>query len=122
VTSEPYAASIAFQREFSYECLEATEKAGYARALCAYMRNYWGWILLDKWAFADDDGKRIPFPEPDFIWQDHICCSHAKWYQVVRDLKGDIPIFCVDVASGPYVQLNENRLEYVAGQLRDGIE
>lgn len=122
VTSEPYAASIAFQREFSKECLEAAEKAGYARDLCAYMRNYWGSILLDKWAFADDDGKRIPFPEPDFIWQDHICCSHAKWYQVVRDIKGDIPMFCVDVASGPYIQLNENRLNYVAGQLIDGIE
>ena len=33
ITSEPYGASIAFDREFSTRCLEAVEKAGYARDL-----------------------------------------------------------------------------------------
>jgi benzoyl-CoA reductase subunit B len=122
VTSEPYSASVAFQKEFSNKCLEAVEKAGFARDLCAYMRNYWGTILLDTYMFTDEKGQKIPFPKPDFIWQDHICCSHAKWYQVVRDLEGDIPMFCVDVACGPYAELNENRLNYVVGQLLDGID
>ncbi|UCE18742.1 MAG: benzoyl-CoA reductase, bzd-type, subunit O [Gemmatimonadota bacterium] len=118
ITSEPYAASIAFDKKFSLECLEAVERKGYARDLCSYMRNYWGSIILDKYAFG---GK---FPKPDFIWQDHICCSHAKWYQVVTDLEPDIPHYCIDVAVGPYPyeQLSENKLNYVVGQMHDGID
>lgn len=117
LTSEPYGASIAFDKSFSAECLKAIEKAGYARDLCAYMRNYWGSILLNKYAFGGE------FPKPDFIWQAHICCSHAKWYQVVRDLeKKDIPYFCLDVAVGPYGELNDNKLNYVVGQMHDAIE
>ena len=116
LTSEPYGASIAFDRDFSIECMEATEKAGYARDLCSYMRNYWGSLLLNKFAFGG------PFPKPDFIWQDHICCSHAKWYQVVTDIEPEIPMFSIDVSVGPYHELNENRLNYVVGQLHDGIE
>jgi benzoyl-CoA reductase subunit B len=116
LTSEPYAASIAFDKDFSLRCLEATEKASYARDLCAYMRNYWGSILLNEYAFGG------PFPKPDFIWQDHICCSHAKWYQVVSDLEGGIPMFCIDVAVGPYHEVNEEKIDYIVGQMHDGIE
>ncbi len=117
LTGEPYAASVAFNKDFALQCHEAVEKAGYARDLCSYMRNYWGSIILDKYVFG---GK---FPKPDFIWQDHICCSHAKWYQVARDLEGrDIPMYCIDVSVGPYDELDENRLNYVVGQMHDGIE
>lgn len=116
LTSEPYSASIAFNKELSIRCLEAAERAGYARDLCSYMRNYWGSIILDEFAFGGS------FPKPDFIWQDHICCSHAKWYQVVRDLEGDIPMFCVDVAVGPYHEINDDKVAYIVGQMHDGIE
>lgn len=116
LTSEPYAASIAFNKEFSIRCMEAVEKKGYARDLCSYMRNYWGSIILDEYAFG---GK---FPKPDFNWQDHICCSHAKWYQVASELKGGVPSYCIDVAVGPYKELTENRLNYVVAQMHDGIE
>ncbi len=116
LTSEPYGASIAWKKDFANRCQEATEKAGYARDLCSYMRNYWGSVILDEYAFGG------PFPKPDFLWQDHICCSHAKWYQVVSDLEGGIPHYCVDVSVGPFETLNESRLNYVVGQLHDGIE
>jgi len=116
ITSEPYGASIAFNKELSLRCMEATEKAGYARDLCSYMRNYWGSILLNEYAFGG------PFPKPDFLWQNHICCSHAKWYQVVSDLEGGIPHFCIDVSTGPYSELNEDKMLYVVGQMHDGIE
>ena len=46
ITSEPYGASLAFDKELSLECLEATEVKGYPRDLCAYMRNYWGSMNL----------------------------------------------------------------------------
>ena len=116
LTGEPYAASIAFDKEFSLRCLEAVEKKGYARDLCSYMRNYWGSIILDEYVFG---GK---FPKPDFIWQDHICCSHAKWYQVASELEGGIPAYCIDVSVGPHQELTENRIDYVVGQMHDGIE
>jgi benzoyl-CoA reductase subunit B len=116
LTSEPYGASIAANKDFSLDCLEATEKAGFARDLCSYMRNYWGSILLDKYAFGG------PFPKPDFIWQDHICCSHAKWYQVVSDLEGGIPHFSMDVAVGPYKDVAPHKVDYLVNQMHDGIE
>ncbi len=116
ITSEPYAASVAANREFSLRCLEASERSGYARDLCSYMRNYWGSIILNEYLWGG------PFPKPDFIWQDHICCSHAKWYQVVCDLEPGIPHYCIDVAVGPAAEINDNKLEYLVGQMHDGIE
>lgn len=116
LTSEPYGASIAWNKAFALKCQEAVEAKGWARDLCAYIRNYWGSIILNEYLFGG------PFPKPDFIFQDHICCSHAKWYQIVRYLEGDIPMFCIDISVGPYNELNENRLEYVTGQLLDSIE
>lgn len=122
LTSEPYGATIAYQKEFSDQCLEAAEREGYARDLCAYMRNYWGSILLNQYGWVEPGEERQPFPKPDFVWQDHICCSHAKWYQVVSDLEGGLPMYCIDVAVGPFHELSENGLEYVVGQMQDGIE
>lgn len=116
ITSEPYGATVAYNTEFATQCQEAVESAGYARDLCAYMRNYWGSIILNKYAWGGE------FPKPDFLWQDHICCSHAKWYQVVSELEGGIPQFCIDIAVGPYHTLNENKLNYVVNQMHDGIE
>ncbi len=116
LTSEPYGASVAFRKEFAVKCQEAVEARGFARDLCAYVRNYWGSLLLNQYAFGGE------FPLPDFIWQDHICCSHAKWYQIVRDFEGDIPMYSVDVSVGPYRDLTASRLDYVVGQMMDGIE
>ncbi|MFQ5827065.1 MAG: benzoyl-CoA reductase, bzd-type, subunit O [Dehalococcoidia bacterium] len=116
LTSEPYGASIAHDPTFAVECQEACESKGFARDLCSYMRTYWGSILLNKYYFGGE------FPKPDFIWQDHICCSHSKWYQVVSDLEGGIPFYSTDVSVGPYKELDENRLNYVVEQMLDGIE
>ncbi|MBI5323812.1 MAG: benzoyl-CoA reductase, bzd-type, subunit O [Ignavibacteriae bacterium] len=117
ITGEPYAAGIAFNKEFSLRCLEATEKKGYARDLCSYMRTYWGSIILDEYLYG---GK---FPKPDFMWQDHICCSHSKWYQVANELEGgNVPTFSIDVAVGPYNDVTESRIDYLVNQMHEGIE
>ena len=119
LTSEPYGASCAFDQKFSSRCLKATESYGYAHDLCSYMRNYWGSILINEYAFGG------PFPKPDFIFQDQICCSHTKWYQGVSDLEKGIPLYSVDVAAGacePFGELTDAKINYVAGQLLDGIE
>jgi len=115
ITGEPYAASIAFNKPFSMRCLEETEAKGWARDLCSYMRNYWGSMYLDEY---NTGGK---YPKPDFAFQDHICCSHAKWYQVVAEHK-NIPYFCIDVSVGPYKELDENRLMFVVNQMHESID
>lgn len=115
ITGEPYGATIAWNKDFALECLEATEAKGWARDLCAYMRNYWGSMYLDKYAWGGN------YPKPDFAFQDHICCSHAKWYQHVAEYEG-IPFYCIDVSVGPYDELNENRLNYVVAQMHEAIE
>lgn len=129
ITSEPYAASIAFNKGFSLRCLEATERAGYARDLCSYMRNYWGSIILDEYAFPEFSKT---WPKPDFIFQDHICCSHSKWYQVVCDLEPGVPMFSIDVGCAPamraqgeefeYIPMPQHAVDYVVGQCLDAIE
>ena len=119
LTSEPYGAAVASDPKLSLECLEAAEKVGFARDLCAYMRNYWGSIILDRYVFGG------PFPKPDFLWTAHICCSHSKWYQVVSELEEGIPFRSVDASVGPappFGEVTENKINYIAGQLLDGIE
>jgi benzoyl-CoA reductase subunit B len=116
LTGEPYAASVAWNKEFALKCQEIVESKGWARDLCAYMRNYWGSIMLNEYVFGGE------FPKPDFIWQDHICCSHAKWYQVASELEGGVPMYCIDVAVGPYEKIDDNKLDYVVGQMLDGID
>lgn len=129
LTGEPYGASIAFDRPYAAKCHAAAEEAGYPRDLCAYMRNYWGSKLLDTYAFGG------PYPEPDFYWQFHMCCSHGKWYQEASRMEGEggAPLFVTDLAVGPYYKLNEktghfyadppeNGIRYVANQLHEHIE
>ena len=115
ITGEPYAAGIAFNKKFSLRCLEAAESKGWARDLCAYMRNYWGSMYLNEYNFGGE------YPKPDFAFQDHICCSHAKWYQHVAEYK-NIPYFCIDVSVGPYRDLDEDKLMFVVNQMHESIE
>ncbi|MGO8823305.1 MAG: benzoyl-CoA reductase, bzd-type, subunit O [Desulfomonilaceae bacterium] len=120
ITGEPYGATCSFNKPLSAEILASSEKFGFARDLCSYMRNYWGSILTDKYAYG---GK---FPKADFAWTQHICCSHAKWYQNACELEGGVPMFGVDVGAGPYIpfatEMYEHRVKYVADQLLDGID
>lgn len=118
LTEEPYGASIAANPELQVRYQEAAEgKWGCARDLCAYLRNYWGSVILDEFAFG---GK---WPKADFIFQNHICCTHGKWLQVADEIGGNkTPYFCFDVGVGPYDKIGERQIEYVVGQLNDGIE
>jgi benzoyl-CoA reductase subunit B len=120
ITGEPYGASCAFDKPLSTKYLTAAENYGFSRDLCAYMRNYWGSVILDQYAFGGQ------FPKPDFAFTQHICCSHAKWYQNACELEGGVPMFAVDVGAGPYPpfapEMYEHRVRYVADQMLDAIE
>lgn len=121
LTSESYGAEIGYNPEFSRRCQEEVEKRGFARDLCAYLRNYWGSMFLNEYAAGGE------FPKPDFCFQTHICCSHAKWYQVVSEHEG-VPLVAIDCAVGPpfdFIERGEeleHRVRYVAEQSLDAIE
>ncbi|UCH00812.1 MAG: benzoyl-CoA reductase, bzd-type, subunit O [Deltaproteobacteria bacterium] len=121
VTGEPYGASCAYNRSLSAEFMTAAENFGFSRDLCSYMRNYWGSIISNKYPFGG------PFPKVDFAYTQHICCSHAKWYQNACELEGsDIPLYVIDVGAGAYPpfepEMYEHRVRYVADQMLDSIE
>lgn len=116
LTAEPYGASIAFDTKFAHECESALESKGWARDMCAYMRNYWGSLLIDKYAFG---GK---FPKPDFNLQSGFCCTHAKWFQMMSMLE-DVPYFNIDIGVPPFWKENPpNRLKYIVDQLHECVE
>ena len=124
LTGEPYAATVASHLDFSTTCMEAVERAGIARDLCAYLRNYWGSILIDKYILPDGtiiDG----FPVADLLYTGHMCCSHAKWYQYAAQLEGDRPFRALDICMHPYAPetpITPRRLNYMVAQLYDLIE
>jgi benzoyl-CoA reductase subunit B len=41
---------------------------------------------------------------------------------VVSDLEGGIPHFCIDVSVGPYKDVTKHKIDYLVGQMHDGIE
>jgi len=118
LTEEPYGASVGHDKAKQVRFQEAAEgKWGCARDLCSYLRNYWGSIILNEYAFGG------PWPKADFIFQNHICCSHAKWLQVADEIEGGtVPYFCFDVGAGPYDKIGERQIDYVVEQLHDGIK
>ena len=118
LTEEPYGASVGADPALQVRYQEAAEgKWGCARDLCAYLRNYWGSIVLNEFAYGGE------WPKAVFIFQDHICCTHAKWLQVADELEGGtIPYFCFDVGVGAFDKIGERQINYVAEQLHDGIE
>lgn len=127
ITGEPYGASVAVDASYARRCHEAVEEKGYARDLCSYMRNYWGSILINQYAFGG------PFQKPDFLWTIHLCCSHGKWYQEVSKLEGGLPYYAIDISSGPFYEWDENisqyqfrpkehRIQYQVDQIQEGIE
>ncbi|MBI4296865.1 MAG: benzoyl-CoA reductase, bzd-type, subunit O [Chloroflexi bacterium] len=119
LTGEPYGASCAANTAFSARALEKAQSYGFAKDICAYCGNYLGSVLLDEYVFGG------PVPKPNFIWQSHLCCTHSKWYVNVNELEGGLPMYSVDLAAGampPFEKLTPAKIEYLAGQLLDGID
>jgi benzoyl-CoA reductase subunit B len=82
------------------------------------MRTYWGSVFLDEYAFGG------PFPKADFAFTSQVCCSHAKWYQLVSEHE-EIPFYCIDVSVGPHrdIQgLHDPKIDYIVGQMEEAID
>ncbi len=122
LTGEPYSATSAYYQDFSTQCMEAVEKAGIARDLCGYLRNYWGGVLLDKMIMPDGTILN-EWPKPDFFFTSHYCCTHAKWYQWCREEEGNLPLYGIDVPWHPFTQeTTGQRIDYIVQQALEGIE
>lgn len=112
--SEPYGLAVGSNPQLSQRCTEAVEARGYARDLCAYIRNYWGSVFLNEYVLGG------PFPEPDFYFQIHNCDSHAKWYQVIKENIG-VPVLVIDYPVGPRGEREQSRFDYLHSQLQEAI-
>ena len=88
--------SIAFDKEFSMQCLEATEKSGYARDLCSYMRNYWGSVILERVRL-----RRARSRSPTSSGRTTSAAATPSGTRWSATWSRRYPHFCVDVAVGP---------------------
>ena len=124
LVGEPYGASIAYTYRTNpglfMEIVEATDHAGYPHDLCAYMRNYIGSVLKDKYIFGG------PFPKMDFYLQAGFCDTHAKWYQAVSDITG-APYYSLDLVpfdweiAGESEKSKQLKRDYIVNQIHDAI-
>lgn len=113
---EPYGATIGSDPAFAQQCSEALEARGFARDLCAYLRNYLGSMFMNRFYYGGE------FPNPTFSLQLHICDSHAKWYQIVGERYG-IPFFSVELPLDiGHSESKVLRHEYVVAELHEAIE
>lgn len=121
IAGEPYGATVATFPDFSIKAEEALEKAGFARDLCAYMRNYLGSILINQLILPD--GKIIEWPKVDVFLTHHICCSHAKWFQIAAELQGNHGILVgIDEGCRTAELMEEASHEYYTSQMNEAIE
>jgi len=124
LSGESYGANVSVHSDFCLEALEAVEKAGYARDLCAYMRNYIGSVMLNKYVDAEGNVTE-PFPKIDFFFTYHICDDHARWWRKVQELQGNTaPLFAYDQTPGYHLtgMVSQWGVEYLVEQLMEGIE
>lgn len=125
LVGEPYGASVAFiyreNPDLYTKIVEAAEHAGYPRDLCAYMRNYIGSLIMDKYIFGG------PFPHLDFCLQGGFCDTHSKWYQIVSEIE-KIPFFSLDLIpfdweiSGESEKTKQLKRNYIVNQIHEAIE
>lgn len=110
-------ASIGSQPAFALRAVEAAEKAGYSRDLCAYNRAFLGSALLGEYVFGGE------FPKPDFIFTPMPCDNNGKIGQVLSEFY-EAPFVGIDV---PVLwELGDgyepHQVDYVVDQFLQGIE
>ena len=128
LAGEPYGAIVAYNKDISRRHLNAADAKGFANELCGYMVNYWGGITQDEYVLPD--GTIYDFPDVDFNFTSHICCSHSKWYQMASELEGEYtdpdgevtPFQAIDIIGGRDAHLDDDIVDYKVGQLEESID
>lgn len=118
LASEPYGATISIHADFSLQCLEACDSANLGRDICAYQRNYFGSMLLNK--FGHPEGVVNGFPRTDLHFSFATIYCNAKQHQLFSEKK-KLPVYLVDMPS-LFPHYHPRTVDYVVTQLLDGIE
>lgn len=129
LAGEPYSAVVAYNKDISREFLNASDAHGFPSELCGYMVNYWGGLTQNKYVLPDGT-VYDSFPDVDFNFTSHICCTHSKWYQMASELEGEYtdpdgghtPFYAIDIIGGPNAYDDDDVVEYKKGQLEYAIE
>ncbi len=116
---QPYAAAVASRPEISLQATDTIHRAGFDREICAYTRNYWGSMHMDK--FILPDGSMIDgFPKPDFIMALSYAPCEIMWHLHVAEYL-NVPYYFID-APAFYPHATERVINYEVEQLLDAIE
>lgn len=129
LAGEPYGAIIAYNEDISREFLNAADAHGFPSELCGYMVNYWGGLTKNKYVLPDGT-TYDEFPDVDFNFTSHICCSHSKWYQMASELEGKhtdpdgekTPFYAIDIIGGKNAYTDEDIINYKVGQMKEAVE
>ncbi|MFT4921139.1 MAG: benzoyl-CoA reductase subunit B [Haloarculaceae archaeon] len=129
LAGEPYGAVVAYNEEISREFLNAADQHGIPNDMCGYMLNEWGGIIEDKYVLPDGTTYDY-FPEVDFNFTSHICCTHSKWYQYNSELEAEFsgdddeqpPFNAIDVMGGPNAYEDEQIVDYKVQQAHQAID
>jgi bzd-type benzoyl-CoA reductase O subunit len=117
--SEPFAANIAFYRDFCIKCLEECERHGFGREICGYSKCVWGAMFLNKNILPD--GTMVDeWIKPDLATSTSLAPCHCKWFQFLGEYS-NTPIYMFDLPKA-YPYNNQNILNYLTAQVLDYIE
>lgn len=133
LAGEPYGAIVAYNQDISRRHLNAADAHGVPSDMCGYMLNYWGGILEQEYVLPD--GTTYDFPDVDFNFTSHICCTHSKWYQYASELEGGttegrsieegrdhVPMHAIDVIGGDDAHRDEDIVDYKTKQVHEVID
>ncbi len=117
--SEPFAANIAFYKDFGMKAMEICEKKGMTRELCGYSKCVWGAEFMDKNIMPN--GTMIDgWGKPDFASAFSLAPCHCKWFQILCENAG-VPMYLYDLPKA-YPYNDENLINYMTGQMMANIE
>lgn len=117
--AEPFAANVAFHKDFGVKCLEECERHGFGREICGYSKSVWGAMFLNQYIMPD--GTAVDeWLKPDLATNFSIAPCHNKWFQYLAE-KADVPCYLFDMPKA-YPYNNENTINYITAQVLDYIE
>ncbi|MDO8637498.1 MAG: 2-hydroxyacyl-CoA dehydratase family protein [Dehalococcoidia bacterium] len=116
---EPWAVAMAREgaKDLFLPALEAMEKQGFARDMCAFCRTFSGSMFLGQTPFG-------PFPKPSFVLGMNQCDSKGKWFQIVADHM-QVPYYCIDFGlpnTDGTLKPNEASIKFLLTQYHEFID
>ena len=114
VYPENHCAAVAARKE-APKFIELAENMGYSVDLCSYARLNLGYA-------EEGFSEALTIPLPNFICCcNNICYQVVKWYENLSK-RFDIPLIMIDIPFNDLDEPNQDRVDYIKGQLEYAIE